>query len=1616
MLSMIRDADAQKSEIIKELADQARQRLAASEGKAASEFLQRYFDRVPAADILSRQTDELFGAALAHWKFGASRGKGRAKVRVYNPNLEEHGWKSDHTVIEIVNDDMPFLVDSVAGECTRRDISVYLIVHPVIGVRRTGGAVAELGDAAKSAKGWAAESFMHVEISRQSADRLDEIRTALEKVLSDVCAAVTDWQAMREKVLDASSRLESKPGILSAEEVTEVGDFLRWIHDNNFTLLGYREFAFKGSGTKTEVSIVPDESLGVLRDPDFFVYNEFADPARLRPEVREFVSRPEAVAINKTDVMATVHRPVYMDAITIRRFGPKGQVIGQQMFVGLFTSAAYNRSPRAIPLLRRKIETIFERAGVPANSHDGKALMNILETFPRDELFQASEEHLLNTSLGVLNLQERQRVALFLRRDDLERFVSCLVYVPRDRYDTEFRRRVQGIMERAFDGASADWYTQLSDSPLARFNLFVRTTPGAIPEYDADEIEGELVRAARSWSDLLQGALVGAHGEERGLALYHRHRDAFRSGYQERFNAEAAVGDIAMVEAVQETGEIGMSLRRPLESAEHEVRFKIYHADAPIPLSDVLPMLEHMGLKVVDEIPFAITPEGGRLVMIHDFGLQARDGRAIDLGLVRAKFQDAFLRVWRGEVESDGFNGLVIGAGLSWRQIVILRAYCKYLRQGGIAFSQAYMEQTLLENPGLAGLIVKLFEARFTVDAGKKADKAAQSILDALNTGLDAVINADQDRIVRRFINLVESTLRTNFFQPGADGELKPHVSFKLDSQTIEELPLPRPLVEVWVYSPRMEGVHLRGGRVARGGIRWSDRPEDFRTEILGLMKAQMVKNAVIVPVGSKGGFVVKRPPVGGDREAQLAEGIECYKTLMRGLLDVTDNFKGRDVVPPADVLRRDNDDPYLVVAADKGTATFSDIANSVSADYGFWLDDAFASGGSFGYDHKKMGITARGAWESVKRHFREMGKDSQTEDFTVIGVGDMSGDVFGNGMLLSKHIKLLSAFNHLHIIVDPDPDPAKSLAERQRLFDLPRSSWADYDKKLLSKGGAIFERSAKSLKLTKEIRDRFDIETESITPNQLISILLKAEIDLLWFGGIGTYVKATTESHLDAGDRTNDAVRIDSTDLRCKVIGEGANLGVTQRARIEFALRGGRLNTDAIDNSAGVDCSDHEVNIKILLGSVVADGDMTLKQRNTLLAKMTDEVGELVLRDNYLQTQAISRAASQGIEYLDDQARFMRFLEREGRLNRTVEFLPDEETLQERIAAKQGLTRPEFSVLMPYAKLWLYDRLLDSDLPDDPRLVNDLVRYFPEPVQVTYRKAIEHHRLRREIIATIVTNSMVNRVGGTFVMRLMEVTGMSPAEIARAYTIVRKVFDLRGLWLKIEGLDAKVSAATQIAMMHEINRLVERATLWFLRNGARPLDIGAHVAEFHEGMAALSDNLSNTMTPAYWADLKERAAVFEAEGVPKDLAVRVAAQVNLFSGLDIVRLAAPRKMDVVATAQVYFSVGGWFRLGKLRSAAERLESDTHWQKLAVAALIEEIYSHQAALAAQVLDGAAKKVTDPDDEIRKWEARNELAVSRTKQILSELWTGEVNDLSMIAVASRQLRTLAAPNS
>ena len=1628
-------AEHQKSELIETVAAFVRQRLPRHKSDAAEQFVRLYYRHVPPDDILSEQSDDLYGAALSLWRFGAERESGTAKIRTYNPQYDEHGWHTSHTIVEIVNDDMSFLVDSVAAALNMLGLTVHLVIHPTIRtVRDADGTLTALCEHADDDESSVWESFMHIEVDEQtSPEALRRIERQLDKVLKDVRRAVTDWQQMRERLTGILTSIEASALPLVPDETRdEIVEFLKWLENDHFTFLGYREYAFRQRNGQMELDIVPDSGLGILRDGDVLVFEGMRRNFPVLPSgIQAFMLEPLPLTVTKANSISPVHRPVLLDTIIVKSFGEDGSVSGERLFVGLFTSTAYNTMPRQIPFLRRKVEGAIRRAGFDSSGHNAKALAHIIDTYPRDELYQIDEDHLLDTAIGILHLQERQRTAMFLRKDPFERFVSCLVFVPRDRYNTDLRERIQRILEKALGGSTSAFYTQLTEGVHARIHFIVNTEPGKLPGFDAREIERQLINAARAWPDHLQDALIDSKGEEAGLSLFRRYGDAFPTSYCERTVPPAAILDIDRIEEVLRGGDIALNLYRPIEAEEHELRFKLYHAGGQVPLSDVLPMLEHMGLKVMAEHPFEVAPaDRDEAVFIHDFTAMTVDGSPIDLERVKAPFQTAFHRVWHGEMEDDALNQLVVSQSMDWRQVVVLRAYARFLRQAQISFSQTYVQGTLARHSGVARLVVALFEASFDPDFAGDRAAAVAAIHDALTAALDEVENLNEDRILRRFINLVATTRRTNYYQQADHGGPKPYLSLKLDSRAVDELPKPRPWREIFVYSPRVEGVHLRGGRVARGGIRWSDRHEDFRTEVLDLMKAQMVKNGVIVPVGSKGGFVVKRPPKQGGRDALLAEGIDCYKTFMRGLLDLTDNMDGGAVVPPSRVVRGDRDDPYLVVAADKGTATFSDIANDISRDYGFWLDDAFASGGSAGYDHKGMGITARGAWESVKRLFRELGTDVQNEAFTVIGVGDMSGDVFGNGMLLSEHIRLIAAFNHLHIFVDPDPDAAIGFAERTRLFDLGRGSWDQYDNTRLSKGGAIFSRAAKALPLTPQIRERFGITRASVTPNELIAAILRAEVDLLWFGGIGTYVKATDESHGEVGDKANDTLRVNGRQLHAKVIGEGANLALTQRGRIEAARSGVRLNTDFIDNSAGVDCSDHEVNLKILLGSVVSAGDLTVKQRNELLEHMTDEVAELCLRDNYLQTQAITMAQAEGPELLDQQARFMKALEKAGQLDRAIERLPDDEDLTERLGRREGLTRPEQAVLLSYGKITLYDQLLASALPDDLSLEGDLEQYFPVPVRQRFPAALRAHPLRREIIATYVTNSMVNRVGPTFVAEMGDKTGMNASEIARAYIIVRDSFGLRELWREIEALDNRVEAALQTHMLLAARRLVERATGWVLRYCGDNLAVRAEIDRFKPGIELLIAQLDDIIYHEARAVLEERAAKMAERGVPDRLAHRIAMLNVVSAGLDLIRIGDMTGTSLPDVAPLYFEIGHRLGLAWLRDGAMRMPAASHWQKQAVAAIVDDLYALQTDLTIRVLEAgrpdepaaaaggpaaeaAADAAAPSYGRIEAWVEKRRQPVERIDQLIAELRALDHVDLSMLAVATRRLRGLMA---
>ncbi len=1574
----------------------------------ASAFVHAFYAALPPENLAATGDKTLTAMALAQWHFVQERAAGVLKLRVYNPTKEIDGWQSRHTVVAMLNDDMPFIIDSTAAYLAAQQLTIHRLIHPVLGIARDdAGMLTQLNSA--SGKGGAdLESCVLIEIDRcASESALMELERGLIDVLGDVRAVVTGWKGMLAQLADTAALLQHKPppGV-PADEIDEAVAFLNWMSKNHFTLLGYREYDIANVAEGDfRYQVSPDSGIGVLRDPAVRPLGAWSD--KLPPEALEFYASPNLLMITKSAKRSRVHRSVAMDSVGVKIYDAAGRVCGERRFLGLFTSTAYSRSVNQIPVLRRKVSHVLEQSKFTAGGHNQKALEHVLESLPRDELFQISVQDLLALSLGVIIAETMQQTRLFARRDPFERFVSCLVYVSRDRYNTDLRKRVEKVLAAAFAGTCQSYAAEVGDSPLARLHFFIETTPGNIPDYDPAAIEERIAETARSWRDQLNTEIGEQFDRERQRALFQCYCDAFPASYKEDFSPRVAAGDVAKVEQVVRGKTIAMSLYRRPEDDKATVNFKIYHADSPIPLSDLLPSLENLGLRVVSERPYRIRPakvnDGSYTVWVHDLAMTEQGGREIEIEKIGPSFQEIFARIWTGDAEDDGFNHLVIRTGMQWREVAVLRAVSKYLRQAGIPFSQPYMEETLARNASISASLAELFIARFRPDGRVKnhIDTLRSNILAALN----GVASLDEDRIIRRFLNVIDSALRTNYFQKTASGDNKPNLAIKLDSRQLEDLPAPRPLVEIFVYSPRVEGVHLRGGKVARGGIRWSDRREDFRTEILDLMKAQMVKNAVIVPVGAKGGFVVKRPPA--EREALQAEAIECYKMFISGLLDVTDNRQGDVIIPPGDVVCYDEDDPYLVVAADKGTASFSDIANELAIDYGFWLGDAFASGGRDGYDHKKMGITARGAWESVKRHFRELGHDIQSKDFSVIGIGDMAGDVFGNGMLQSEHICLLAAFNHRHIFIDPNPDPKASFEERKRLFRQERSDWSDY--KGLSAGGFIAERSAKSVTLSTEARACFAIEEESLTPNQLIAAILRAEADLLWFGGIGCFVRAGGERDAEIGDRINASVRAAASELCCRVIGEGANLALTQAARIEFAAAGGKVNSDALDNSAGVDCSDHEVNIKIALANPVAEGTLSTAGRNELLHRMTDEVAALVLRNNYLQSQAVSAEAAHAPERLDSHSRLMRTLERHGPLDREVEGLPTEDELSERASAGLGMTRPEISVLLAHAKMSLNDGLLESDVPEDSHLGDDLMLYFPAPLRAEHIAGIEGHRLRREIIATSVANSLVNRAGVCFVTEVAEERLCGQGDVARAYLAARNVNQLRRSWHAVETLDNKIASDVQLDMFAEFHKLLTHHTMWLLGNRPRPLDITRAIADFGAGIAELEGAIESVLSPAGLATMGARQTKFGKAGVPDKLARLVASVEAMIPACDIVEVARQSELSVPTTAAVYFQLGARFNLEWLRDGATPLLAGDHWQHRAVAAIIKDLYSQQRALCRTVL--AASVDIAPEDAVENWVSENHGVFERATTLFEDLRSAGPLDLAKLALANRHMREL-----
>jgi len=1590
--------------------------------EGAVELLRAYYHRVAPDDLSDRADVDLYGAVASHYRLAEHRPQGTAQVRVFTPSVSENGWSAGgHSVIEIVTDDMPFLVDSVTMALAAQQRTVHLVVHPVLEVLRD--VTGELKEAAPEIDAGAhgvvdgleilAESWMHVEIDRVSDEHdRQAIEDALRGVLRDVRDAVEDWPRMQTRLLDIVDELvEAPPAGIAAEEVIQSVELLRWLADDHFAFLGFREYDLVEDGPDLLLRALPGSGLGILRGDQLQSAAFSALPNMVRARARE----PKVLVLAKANSKATVHRSAYLDYIGVKRFDENGTVVGERRFLGLFSAATYTESVMRIPMLREKVDEVLRRTETEPQSHAGKTLINVLENYPRDELFHTPIEELVPIAEQVMITRERRQLRLFTRRDTYGRYVSCLVYLPRDRYNTAVRERLANLLRDELGAETVEFTIRMNESYLAQVHFVVRPRRGElIPEFDLDELERKLAEASRSWRDDLLGALNADFGEERASRLARTYSDAFPEAYKEDFPPRTASVDVGRLEAISGDEGIDLSLYEPIDSERGEGRLKVYRIGSPLSLSQVLPMLSSMGVEVVDERPYELE-NLPRQSVIYEFGLH-RAGGIPDAR--RQLFQDALAAIWGGLNEIDGFNSLVLAAGLTWRQASVLRAYAKYMKQGNSPFAVDYIEEALRSNVDISRMLVQLFEARFDPSQGgldheaEERAKRVEKLQKSIGLALDDVASLDHDRILRSYLAHITATLRTNYFQTADDGAAHPYICFKLEPKVIPDLPEPRPRFEVFVYSPRVEGVHLRFGAVARGGLRWSDRRDDFRTEVLGLVKAQMVKNSVIVPVGAKGGFFCKQLPDPGDRDAWLAEGIACYTTFISGLLDITDNLVAQQTVPPRDVVRYDGDDSYLVVAADKGTATFSDIANGVAKDYGFWLGDAFASGGSVGYDHKAMGITARGAWVSVQRHFRERGIDCQTEDFTAVGIGDMSGDVFGNGMLCSEHTRLVAAFDHRDIFLDPNPDAAASYAERRRLFELPRSSWQDYDQSLISEGGGVYSRTAKSIKLTAQVRDALGIDpsVSQMTPAELMKAILQAPVDLLWNGGIGTYVKASIEQNSDAGDKANDAIRINGNEVRAKCVGEGGNLGLTQLGRVEYALTGGRINTDFIDNSAGVDTSDHEVNIKILLDNIVSEGDLTEKQRNLLLAEMTDEVASLVLRDNYEQNLALANAAANAPSLLHVHQDWMVKLEREGILNRVLEGLPSTKEVNQRLERGEGLTVPELSVLLSWTKIVLAEELLDSDLPDDPFLHSDLFAYFPTKMQHTYRQQMLTHPLKREIIVTQVVNDLINGAGITFWPRLSGETGVSAAELTNANFVAREIFGSLAMRDEIKQFDNVLDAAVQTRMRIEMRTLVERSSRWLVNNRRPPMDSEAVAEFFTVPVQRVMGQLPELMTGRELEAFESRRDALVAAQVPEELAMKVAVLHPSYMLLSVVETAIREELDPADVARVHFALGERLGLPSLVSRILELPRADRWQTMARAALRDDLYAVHAQLTAQALtstpaaEPAAVRVAD-------WEEERGILVQRAAETLEEICSDDSADLARMSVGLRVVRGL-----
>ena len=1596
--------------LIDAVARAAKKQITGTQAKLLATFISLFYQNLSLEDLEARGIDNLCGAATSLWKMLYQRKPGQLKLRVFNPELKKHGWTSTHTILQLAQDDMPFLIDSLRMELSRLGYTVHWNVH-LGGVqfrRDTASKVVEVLPIESPLGSGQSGAPIYMEIDRCSKkEELELIQENLDRILNDVRLAVEDWQAMRNKAEDALEALETLTGkSLDLTELSETKDFLRWMIHDNFIFLGSRDYILKGKAQKQGLAVTPDSGYGVLRDRDH------RQPMRLfaemPKEVRSLIQSPQILIIAKSNTIATVHRPVHTDYISVKLYDEKSQVVGERRFVGLFTSGAYNSNPKHIPFLRNKVRQVMAMSHLWPTGHAAKALLNILETFPRDDLFQTNVDELFDIAMNILQMQERNMVRLFVRKDIYGRFMSCLAYVPREQFNPGLRQRIQIVLEDAFGSHEVTFNTTFNDSILARIHFMIRLDPLNSLKIDVHALEQKVIEVARSWRSKLIDELHALFDEEMANNMASLYSEAFPAGYREKVSPAAAVIDIQRIEAMPEHRRLEMRLYEPNENTDKRLRFKLFRPDFTAPLSDALPILESMGLRVIGEEPYKLVRKDGKVFWINDFNLAYPEHCCFNIEDIRSNFKEAFRRTWFKDCEDDEFNALVLVAKLDWREVSLLRAYAKHMLQTGFTYSQDYIAKTLVAYPDIAKQLISLFKLGFIPAKALPTPAKMSAGKRQLEKALDNVSNLDRDRILRRYADMINATLRTNFFQLDKQGNSKSYISLKLSPGKIPGLPLPLPKYEIFVYSPRFEGVHLRAAKVARGGLRWSDRPEDFRTEVLGLMKAQQVKNAVIVPQGAKGGFVPKHLPKDRNRDAILQEGVICYQDFISGLLDVTDNLNKGKVVHPENVMCFDDDDPYLVVAADKGTATFSDIANHVAKGYGFWLGDAFASGGSVGYDHKKMGITARGAWESVKRHFRHMGHNTQTTPFTVVGIGDMAGDVFGNGMLLSKQIKLVAAFNHMHIFLDPDPDVVTSYQERKRLFKQPRTSWADYNAELISKGGGVFERSAKCIILSPEIKNLLETKKDSMEPNELIRAMLKAPVDLLWNGGIGTFLKASSENNAEVGDKTNDLIRINGDEARFKVIGEGGNLGATQLGRIEFSLNGGHVYADFIDNSAGVDCSDHEVNIKILLNQIVQTGDLDKDERDALLMSMSDNVASLVLENNYFQTQALEISMHNPVQTVEMYTRYMGELERAGAVDKTLEFLPSNKTLLERKAIGKGLTRPEISVLLAYSKNILKQNLLGSDVLEEESMLG-LIKYaFPEALHDRFESEMQQHSLRREIIATLLSSLIVNSMGLTFSSRLHHETGSDVGNMARAFAVVEHAFERKALWLSVEALDNKISADIQVKLLLEAYRVMQRMCRWFLRNRRQGgIDIQHEIKAFHQGISEAKQLLPDVICGREATRRSSTQKLYQQVGVPKKIATLMANTQMLYPVCDMVDQSTQHKIKLEKLMGMYYLLGEAFDLSWFRDCIYRLPVDNHWESLASASLRDDLDRWQCKLSVSVLKNASRQKT-PDACLDAWMVKHADFLGQWENRAADLKRSTQIDFTILLVAMREL--------